>query len=66
MSCFSSNRKGLEMEEGEDEVVRKDEKEKKEVKEEEKEKEESMLLMKNTCFVPSCQLHLVASWAGRE
>ena len=54
------------MEEGEDEVVRKDEKEKKEVKEEEKEKEESMLLMKNTCFVPSCQLHLVASWAGRE
>ena len=55
MSCFSSNRKGLEMEEGEDEVVRKEEKE-----------EESMLLMKNTCFVPSCQLHLVASWAGRE
>ena len=40
------------MEEGEEEVVRKE--------------EESMLLMKNTCFVPSCQLHLVASWAGRE
>ena len=47
------------MEKGEDEVVR-------EEKEKEKEEEESMLLMKNTCFVPSCQLHLVASWAGRE
>ena len=46
------------MEDVEDDVVR---------KEGEKEKEEeSTLLMKNTCFVPSCQLHLVASWAGRE
>ena len=43
------------MEEGDDEVVRKEE-----------EKEEKVLLMKNTCFVPSCQLHLVASLAGRE
>ena len=40
------------MEGGEDEEVRKE--------------EERVLLMKNTCFVPSCQLHLVASRAGRE
>ena len=46
-------------------VVMRAEKEEEE-EEEEKEEEESMLLMKNTCFVPSCQLHLVASWAGRE